>query len=240
MSDNSNPSSNKVLVIPDAEQIQRDAALFGTTRQYIEWAGAVATGQQEGSSDDVVNALTVVHANIAALEERHLIASAAVAGLKEMAEKLTEQRDQVIQEKAQIEADMEDALSEARDEGWEAAMEHAAEEMYYDMGYDLDEAWDALKGDMEGWASILSNDLSLLGETDAAKQLHDMVQTFIRTYDGANEVIQQYQRYTAERRDEISKKRSEQRHAFAEQWAAEQSYADPDEDTDEEDEDADD
>lgn len=230
MSNNTNEP--KALVIPDAEQIQRDAELFGVTRQWIEWAGAVATGQQEGSKEDVVNALAVAHENITALEANHLIAHAAVAGLKEAADKLMEQRDQAVAEKVQLEAEIDDRLEEAQQDGWDAAMEYSQE--YWDDELDLDEAWQQIKDEMENYAEMLGMKLKLIGQVEAAKELHSKVQTAIRAYDDADSTIIKYNQYCNEHMAEIDAKRKEWQQGAAER-AAQHPLVEDDDDADSDD-----
>lgn len=236
MSDNTNQP--KALVIPDAEQIQRDAELFGTTRQWIEYAGAVATGQQEGTQDEIVSALAVVHENIVALEQRNFIGSAAIAGLKEAADLLTEQRDQAITEKVELEAAFDEAIELAREEAYEMGIEEAAyNDMYWaDDELDLDEAWQAIKEEMESYVEMLGFKLKLLGQAEAAKELHAKVQTAIRAYDDADSTIIKYNNYCGEHMEEIAAKRRELQQAAAEKAAAEHPTEDEDDDSDEDDE----
>ena len=231
MSNNTNEP--KALVIPDAEQIQRDAELFGVTRQWIEWAGAVATGQQEGSKEDVVNALAVAHENITALEANHLIAHAAVAGLKEAADKLMEQRDQAVAEKVELEANVGNLIEQAQMEGWEAAMESDA---YWDNELDLDEAWNSIKEEMESYVEMLGMKMKLLGHPDVAKELHTKVQAAIRAYDDADSTIIKYNQYCNEHHQELAAKREEYAKAQAERWVTEHPLVeDDDDDTDSDD-----
>jgi hypothetical protein len=100
------------------------------------------------------------------------------------------------------------------------------------MEYDLDEAWENIKDDMDGWKIALSNDLMLLGEKAAAEEIHDKVVAFVQAYEAANQIILQYQQYTREHSTEIQAKRREQQHAAAEEFAAKRPVIDDTDDAD--------
>lgn len=211
MSNNTNEP--KALVIPDAAQIQHDAELFGVTKQYIEYAGSVATGQQEGTQEDVVNALAVVHENIAALQQSHLLSSAAVAGLQEAVDKLTEQRDQVITEKEEIESVMQGAMEESWQEGYDQGAADAEEMGFEYSDYDAVGAWDTLQDNQGYLVGELVKKLTMLGEIDGAKGLQDQWDLAFKHYEEAARLIEQYDRFTYEKRNELTELRLAERAA---------------------------
>lgn len=231
----SNNTDNKILTLPDAATAQHDAELFINTKKAIDWVNAVASGQQEGSQEDVVSALAVAQDNITALETGRFIAHAAIAGLKESVELLTQQRDEVIVEKEELEATIEARIEEAQQDGWEAAMEDAANDDYYwrHDELDLDEAWQQIKDEMENYVEHLGMKLKLLGQNEAAKELHAKVQAAVRAYDDADSTIIKYNTYCDEHMDEIAAERRKLAEAAAEKAATEASFADDDSDEDE-------
>jgi len=164
------------------------------TKQYIEWVGSAEMGEQEVSQEDKVNALTVIHANITTLQERHLLSNAAVAGLQEAVDKLTEQRDEAI-------ADNEQQWQD----GYEQGMAEAEEYYYGYMGIDPDETWDALKDCQGNRVEELVEALNLLGEAEGAKAMQAQYELALKQYDEAARQIEQYDRYLYEKREQIAK-----------------------------------
>lgn len=196
-----NDTSNepKALVIPNAEQLQHDADLFAKTKEWIEWVGSVETGGQEATKEDKVNALTVIYDNVTALQHNNLISNAAVAGLKEAADKLREQRDEALAEGEQ-----------QWQEGYKQGIAEAEEYYTYGMFDELDpfETWDALK-DHQGWrVQEVIKALALLGEADKVRALRGKYDLAVERYEDAARLINEHDTYLWEKRHEIAERKA--------------------------------
>lgn len=200
-------NANNALTIPDPEQLEQDVALFATTRQWLDHAGGIASGTTEG---DLMQSLAVVYSNVAALEQSHLLAHAAIAGLKEAADLLRQQRDAAITEVDEIREEVNELegvvgklqtqvndtleyIDAAHGEGYQLGIDEALDGLQFDP----DDLWGELQAYQKDEVARIAGDLDLLGEAEGATQLREQFKAAVETYEEAARLIEQYGRHTS-------------------------------------------